>query len=325
MSRPCASEKSVVGLVLVVSCAMVASCSSSSLSGKPAPDSGATGGSAATGAGGDPTGGAGDSTGGDGGANGGSGGTAGSVGGTAVISTGGATGGTTSLCNPNSSPPILQCTGTQPLSALISDFSIPAGATEPVAFGPWGQRLTGGAYVYPDAASASDPCASPSTYPLTESFSNGTWHVSGTVGTYSGMGVWWVCGVGSSKYANSCVIDASSYTGISFTVSGDAGPKGTMLLNVATPSTLKRTVDSAGNPTTCGKCSGTCSAALSVPVTPDAVTLSYTWAELGVTEPEAIATIVFQFSDPCNYSTGICVPTPYSVDVGIDDLQFTTH
>jgi hypothetical protein len=54
-----------------------------------------------------------------------------------------------------------------------------------------------------------------------------------------------------------------------------------------------------------------------------ATTLSYTWADLGVTEPEGIGAILFLLSDPCDYSTGTCVSTPYPVNVNIDALQFT--
>jgi len=95
-------------------------------------------------------------------------------------------------------------------------------------------------------------------------------------------------------------------------------------LNVPTPSTSNQTFDSAGNPTNCGKCAtDSCSITVSVPVTSTATTLSYTWADLGVTEPEGIGAILFLLSDPCDYSTGTCVSTPYPVNVNIDALQFT--
>jgi hypothetical protein len=307
MWKPCALAKSVVGLVSGVLFAMGANCSSSSLGGKITTDSGATNGGAISGDGGATNGGATDGPGG--------------MGGTSIGSSAVATGGSTAVCN--SLPVKVLCTGTKPPSALISDFSLSNGATAPSAFGPWGQSVSGGTYVYPAVASPADPCASVSAYPMTESFTNGVWNVTGTVGTYAGMGIWWICNAAGSSYG-SCLLDASAYTGISFKISGDAGPKGTMRLNVGTPSTTKLVLDSAGNPKNCGNCAtDSCATTVAIPVTSTATTVSLTWAELGVTEPDAIGTLLFMLSDPCNYSTGTCVPTPYSANVSIDDLQFT--
>jgi hypothetical protein len=301
MSKRCFSMKSAIGLLTVVSSAMVATCSSSSLGSKPVADAGAT-----TQTGGAPGGNAGATS-----AAGGAGGT--SFGGTA---TGGAT---SALCNP---PVTLLCTGTRPPSALISDFSLANGATVPPAFGPWGQSVSGGTYVFPGAGS---DCAPAAAYPISQSFTGGVWNVTGTVGTYSGMGTWWVCDPGTGKYASSCLIDASAYTGISFKVSGDVGPKGAMTLNVGTPSTVKADLDADGKPKNCATCTGDAcrGVAASVPVTSTPTTVSLSWAELGVSEPNAIEQILFMLPDPCDYSTGTCVATPYPVNVSIDDMMFT--
>jgi hypothetical protein len=51
--------------------------------------------------------------------------------------------------------------------------------------------------------------------------------------------------------------------------------------------------------------------------------VSLTWAELGVTETNALAMILFMLPDPCDYTTGTCVPHPFPVSVTIDDLTFT--
>jgi hypothetical protein len=44
--------------------------------------------------------------------------------------------------------------------------------------------------------------------------------------------------------------------------------------------------------------------------------------------PSAITGISFQFTDPCGFNNGYatlpCTPTPFTVDVTVDDLQFTT-
>ena len=303
MSKACASVKSVFELWSVVLFAMVANCGYRSLGGGTSPDSGATAGSGGT------AGGTGVATSTGGGAGG------------ALTNTSGTGGSTTDTCN---QPVTLLCTGTKPSSALISDFSLVNGATVPTAFGPWGQSLSGGAYVYPSDGSA-NPCDSASPYPITQSFTSGAWNVTGTVGTYSGMGIWWVCATGGGSFASSCLIDASAYTGISFKISGDAGPKGTIMVNVGTPSTVGIAVDSAGNPKSCAKCTAgpSCMKTASVPVTPTPTTVSFTWAELDVTEPDAIEQILLMLPDPCSYTTGTCVATPYSANVTVDDMTFT--
>jgi hypothetical protein len=52
-----------------------------------------------------------------------------------------------------------------------------------------------------------------------------------------------------------------------------------------------------------------------------------TWAQLGVTTPNAITGISFSFTDPFSlnsgYGTTPYTATPYPVDITIDDLQFT--
>jgi hypothetical protein len=54
-----------------------------------------------------------------------------------------------------------------------------------------------------------------------------------------------------------------------------------------------------------------------------------TWAQLGVTTPNAISAMAFQLTDPCSlnggYATTPCKATTFPVDFTIDDLQFTTN
>ncbi|HJX63827.1 MAG TPA: hypothetical protein VJ860_07720, partial [Polyangia bacterium] len=270
-----------------------------------------------------------------GGASSAAGGTASSTGGAATTGTGGST---IVDCNP---PVATQCTGTPPPAALISDFSIATGSTAPALFGTWSQNIYGGAYIYPGAAAATPgPCdGTPSSYPLTQTLTGGSWNIQGTVGTYSGGGLWWNCNTGTlakPNYVGACTIDASAYTGISFTVSGNAGPAvspattGSFSFSVSTPTTMKPSVDSAGNPKTCGTCTATtCGSSVSVPVSATASTVTLTWAQLGVTTPNAISAIAFQFTDPCSLNNGYavtpCKPTTFPVDMTIDDIQFTTN
>jgi hypothetical protein len=187
--------------------------------------------------------------------------------------------------------------------------------------------MIGGTYVYPSVPATPGPCDSPVTYPITQTLTAGAWTVSGTVGTYSGMGLWWACNTGTSaapNYVGICLLDASVFTGISFKISGDAGPQGTVALQVGTPSTMKPSLDYAGNPKACGTCAANvCGSSVAIAVTAVPTTVSFTWAELGVTEPNALAMILLMLPDPCDYTTGTCVPHPFPVSVIIDDLTFT--
>jgi hypothetical protein len=187
--------------------------------------------------------------------------------------------------------------------------------------------MIGGTYVFPSVPSTPGPCDSPVTYPITQTLTGGAWTVSGTVGTYSGMGLWWACNTGTSaapNYVGICLLDASVFSGISFKISGNAGPQGTVALQVGTPSTTKPSLDYAGNPKACGTCAANpCGTWVSVAVTTVATTVSFTWAELGVTETNALTMIFFMLPDPCDYTTGTCVPHPFPVSVAVDDLTFT--
>ena len=253
--------------------------------------------------------------------------------GTGGSSTAATSGSTAVDCNP---PVTTYCTGTAPPAALISDFSIAPGATAPAVFGTWGQSIFGGAYTYPGTAPACET-GTVSAYPLTQTVTGGAWNIQGTVGTYSGMGLWWECNTATAAaptYAATCAIDASAYTGISFTVSGSIGPvshgTGTvgLTMGVSTASTTAPKTDSAGNPKNCGTCTATtCGSSVAVPVTATATAVTLTWAQLGVTTPNAITGISFAFTDPFSlnggYETSPYTATPYPVDISVDDLQFT--
>ena len=263
-----------------------------------------------------------------------SGGATGGGGGSSSASGGGSTVVSSSAVDCNS-PVTTYCTGTPPPAALISDFSIAAGATTPVVFGTWGQSIYGGAYVYPGATPACGTGAV-SAYPLTQTVTGGSWNVQGTVGAYSGLGLWWECNTGTAaapNYAPACTIDASAYGGISFTVSGSIGPvsSGTgtvgLTMAVSTPSTTAPKTDSAGNPKNCGTCTAaTCGSSVVVPVAATATTVTLTWDQLGVTTPNAITGISFSFTDPFGlnggYATSPPTATPYPVNISIGDLQF---
>ena len=310
MSTRRASLISGIGFPSFVLVALVMGCSSSAMKTNPPISSGGSAGDTANSAGGTNSAG--------GAATAGTGGAAVTATGGSAVTTGGApagtggsstaatSGSTTVDCNP---PVTTYCTGTAPPAALISDFSIAPGATAPVLFGTWGQSIFGGAYTYPGTVPACET-GTVSAYPLTQTVTGGAWNIQGTVGDYSGMGLWWGCNTGTAAapaYAATCAIDASAYTGISFTVSGSIGP--------------------AGNPKNCGtRTATTCGSSVAVPVTATATAVTLTWAQLGVTAPNAITGISFSFTDPFRlndgYATSPFTATPYPVDVTIDDLQF---
>ncbi len=241
------------------------------------------------------------------------------------------TGGTGAVdCNP---PQTVKCTGTRPPGPLIADFSAPDGGAAAV-FGGWGESIFGGIYAYPGIPSSTDACAGPaSQYPLTSTTSEGAWRITGQVGTYSGAGLWWNCNTGTTAtpaYTGSCTIDGSGYTGISFTVWGDAGPavgdagSGGITVSVSDPGTTQPTTDSAGGPSNCGTCTSNCGTSVQVPVSSTPRTVSLTWADLGVTNPAAITGISLALSLPPNmdWSTGIS-SSPYPLDLSLDGLRFT--
>lgn len=258
----------------------------------------------------------------------------GAAGGTAGTSTSAAGGSAVVDCNP---PATIYCTpGTVPPDALISGFSIAAGATTPVVFGTWGQSIFGGTYVYPTTVPACGT-GTVSAYPLTQTVADGNWNIQGTVDAYSGLGLWWECNTATAApptYADACTIDASAYGGISFVISGSIGPVSTgtgsvgLAMAVSTPSTAALKLDSAGNPKNCGTCTATtCGSSVAVPVTATATAVEFTWDQLGVTTPYAIAGISFSFTDPFSLNSGYATTpytaTQYPVDITISTFQFT--
>src|SRR5262249_11920737 len=93
-------------------------------------------------------------------------------------------------------------------AALITDFSPRAadgGApANEVRFGGRATTFAGGGYFYPN-----DPTTKPSA--LTQDATMGNWHLTGTVGDFSGFGLY---------FDNCSRVNASGFKGISFTVSG---------------------------------------------------------------------------------------------------------
>jgi hypothetical protein len=87
---------------------------------------------------------------------------------------------------------------------FITDFEKNWSATDK---GFKADGFTGGIFAYPAATDVPAP-----TFPLTWAVAAGEATISGTVGTYSGFGVWF-----------SCEVDASKFTGVEFDIRGDVG------------------------------------------------------------------------------------------------------
>jgi hypothetical protein len=112
--------------------------------------------------------------------------------------------------------------------------------------------LFGGTWVSPKA---SDPCAAIQLPPLTESFSDGNWHITGNIvpNQWSGAGLWFATGAACP------VFDFSAYSGISFTVAGNAGPSGSVSVTVTTASNSAPNTDKTSASFTCFSNAATCS------------------------------------------------------------------
>lgn len=223
---------------------------------------------------------------------------------------GGATGGLGTLC----APP----------AQVITDFTYTpsdAGSTD-VRFGG-NSYLTGGGSYYPNSGANA----------LKQDLTQGNWHISGTVGDYSGL----------SLYFDNCDrVDAKQFKGISFTVSGTA-PGGITLTvgtagDTATGEWMLRNGKTTAKATDVGRCSpsqggkpidtmnqyytpGCVAPTKNIPVTTTPTPVTVAWADLTGGQPDAtinpaeITSVswIFQWQDK---------GTPYAVDLVMDDLAF---
>lgn len=267
------------------------------------------------------------------------GGTSTETGGTSTGS-GGASGGTTSTGGSATtggaagSDPCAPCTPAEcsaspiaPTNALITDWADvnPEGmfvdgdaySTAPIEppGSEWWNAFFGGPFVYP----VTDECGT-SEYPLTSTTSGGAWNITGTVGNYSGAGLW---------FGGCAGVDLSAYTGISFTISGTVGTAGTVVFNVATPeNTAPKPEDCFTNINTCT--AATCAApSYSVTVTETQQTVSVLWADFTGGAPNAAVNPaqitgmqwVFPWEWECTVeSGGDPASCAYDINVTIDNI-----
>lgn len=263
--------------------------------------------------------------------NAGSGGSSSGSGGSSMTGQGGATGPDTSAAVACPSPTLALMTDFSPPAATGADAGADAGAgagTPPVSvsWGDYTTQFSGSTYQYPNGTQM---------YALPADFSGGSWHVTGTVGNYSGLGV--------AFGPNGCSkVDASAYSGIAFDISGSIG---------AATSAVQFTVGTAGNdigyawlnantqPATpvapnFGRCTpaatqydGTCSSpSLTVPVGATVSNVQVQWAQLIGGQPNATvnpAEITFMsWVLPAPMGAGTPGVTTYDIDITIDNLRF---
>jgi hypothetical protein len=214
-----------------------------------------------------------------------------------------------------------------PTTPLLTDFTYtPTDAavvpTE-ASFGNFTTTFSGGTYIYPDASVVPTPA-----FPLTSNITASNWHISGTVGTYSGLGLYW----------NACaLLDASAFKGISMTISGSVPAPNTLSLSVSTAEDTistewyaKYTVPPATYSPTFGTCAppgnnqydGTCTApSKAIPVTATPTKVTILWADLILGKPQASVT-PSKLTGISFYFTWSGTAVAYPVDITIDDLSF---
>jgi len=232
-----------------------------------------------------------------------------------------------------------------PAQALILDFTpaggspgVDAGAADAGAdagappvrdttFGNFGTTFAGGTYSYP----------ADGTWPIASDVAQGNWHLSGNVGTFSGFGL----------YIGGCnVLDASTYDGISFTISGSVAMGNAITLNVNTSanevSHVWLNTRQPPPPTTAAVNSGRCIPSgnqfdgscapptFSVPVTAQPTTVTVLWAQLTsgypslTVNPSEITGISWSFPVPPGAGDPVNA-MPYPMDIVIDNIRFVDN
>ena len=207
-----------------------------------------------------------------------------------------------------------------PAKALITDFTYaPSDAGAATDFASFGDSttLSGTEFVYPTGTGA-----------LTSDVTKNNWHISGTVGDYSGLGL---------VFFNCSRVNAAAYKGISFTISGSV-PTGNMItmgvgtLNNSITAAWLNTHGETGktSPGRCSPVSGTnqydqptCATATKViPITATPTTQKIMWADFTGGKPESGVTPTDIISVSAYFPWAGAGSAPYAADIVIDDLSF---
>jgi hypothetical protein len=231
----------------------------------------------------------------------------------------GATGGTDAPVTQPCQPRVIT-------TPLITDF------TNGDSYGPYdGTALSGTTYGY-NAIAAAD-----GGFGTGSDTSQGNWHIVSTVANYPGFVL--------DFAATGCVIDASAYSGLSFTISGDAGPTGT--INVAMWTAADDSVNGTPGAPIPGqvpsdddvyahrKCLYTQATpynecyepARSVPVTPTPTVVRIAWNQFVGGKPAANPNPAelgprIAFNPVWPLPASVDASAGYNIDITIDDVKF---
>jgi hypothetical protein len=214
---------------------------------------------------------------------------------------------------------------------LITDFTyVPPASdagmpnTTGAGFGDFTTTFSGSTFVYPNTGS----------YAVSSDVTSDNWHMTGSLGDYSGFGITFNC----SRF------DASAFAGIAFTIQGNVPLGQTVTLSVGTaenqithlwlnqyamPLPIPPVEPNSGRcvPASQNQYDGSCaSPTYAVPVTSQPVEIEVTWAQLtggrpaAAVDPTELTGIAWNFPPPGGAGTNN--PTPYDVDLIIDNLRF---
>lgn len=217
------------------------------------------------------------------------------------------------LPQPQACPPVTR--------AALTNFTTPSGFSNSVIFGDSQTTLSGGIFAYPTNGSS---------YPIRSDLAEGDWHLTGTIGDYSGFGLfWYLCHK----------VDASAFRGLSFSVRGKVARDGfiTLSINTAANEISPEWLTSRGETplqASFGRCipsqnryDGSCLAAMvQIPVTDEPRVHEVLWEQLSGGKPEPsinpaeITGLSWMFPAPAGVSTAL--REPYEVDIRLDDLAF---
>jgi hypothetical protein len=172
----------------------------------------------------------------------------------------------------------------------------------------WWLGYFSGSFVYPFVPQACTGEPAP-PYPLTHTDVDGVLHVTGTVGTYSGFGIW----------LGQCIVDMSGYSGISFLIGGNAG-LGEVEFRVVTNANAAPVECLVGKGECMDAATGACrpaGVAISVPETPEVVRVRFDSLIGGSHQYTVDPAEVIQLTWAFAWGDGA---TPYEVDVTVDDV-----
>lgn len=233
-------------------------------------------------------------------------------------------------------------------TAALINFDPIDGSTNSGTFGDFSDMFSGGEFIYPNGTQM---------YPLTSDTSMGNFHVTGTVGTYSGVGFYWgpnitACATAATD-ASTCPacneVDLSMFDGITFSIKGSAPATigaNIVLFSVATAAddvsdayanAHKANASDPDQGPSFARCTpaanandGTCAApGFNVTITDTAQTVNVKWSDLKGGKPQASVDPTqitgIRWIMPTPPGAGTASPTTYDLDLTIDDFGFIPH